>query len=240
MKVYLDNNVLVDIETGKYQLDSFLSKPLAEYYYSEVHMDELMNGLEKHPELKVIRLKTLERLCGLNYILPGVFDSGIEMNNRTPQSAFELSMQFKFLHDHLYQYTNSMNFDRDTILESLKLEKKEVGNYKADEILHVIEEKMVANWGYGIATYLEMQVASFDRTKYNALFNLLDFVCYWKDSSHTARLYDASHAYFAECCDVLVTNDKRMKYKTEAVYSYLGKDTRVMKADVFLSTISEK
>ena len=51
-----------------------------------------------------------------------------------------------------------------------------------------------------------------------------------------ARLYDSSHAYYAKLCDVLVSNDKRMRYKTMAVYDYLGISTTVMAADEFLNS----
>lgn len=157
MKVYLDNNILVDIEEGTYQLYMFQDQPQVSYYFSEVHMDELMNGLNNNLDLKNIRLATLEQLCGHNYIIPGVLGSGIESENITPKNAFELSMKLKFLHDQIYQFANSMSFDRDSIIDSLKMEKKEVGNFRSDEILPVIEQKMLENWGYGIKTYLEMQ-----------------------------------------------------------------------------------
>lgn len=238
MRVYLDNNVLVDIEEGVLSLSDFCSKSQSAYFFSEVHMDELMNGLETHPELKGIRLKTLGELCRKNYILPGVFSQDLEIEERDVQSAYDLSLRFKFLHDQIYQFTKSMKFDRDAILNSLVLEKKEVGNYKPEEVLGLINEKMNARWGYDIPTYLKMQDALFGRTEYNALFNLLDFVCYWRDKSHVARLYDASHAYFAQKCDVLVSNDKRMRYKAAAVYSYFGVNTKVVSAGEFLGEVA--
>lgn len=95
-------------------------------------------------------------------------------------------------------------------------------NNSPAKILNVLDERMQEHWGYGIEVYLRKQEADQNRTRYNTLFNLLDFVYYWRDESHTARLYDASHAYFAQICDFLVSNDKRMRIKSEAVYSYLG------------------
>ena len=38
MRLYLDNNILIYIENGKYDLSQFLSVSDAEYYYSEIHM----------------------------------------------------------------------------------------------------------------------------------------------------------------------------------------------------------
>ena len=236
MRIYLDNNILVDIENEIYSLKDFCSVPNAEYFYSEVHMDELMNGLDAHPELKVMRLHTIERLCCSSYILPGVLKEEMEIFSMSPQNAFDLSMRFKFLHDHIYQFTRSMNINRDVFLNSLELDKREIVNISPANILNVLDERMQEHWGYGIEMYLEKQEADQNRTRYNTLFNLLDFVYYWRDESHTARLYDASHAYFAQICDFLVSNDKRMRIKSEAVYSYLGVKTKVMTADEYLKT----
>ncbi len=42
MKVYLDNNVLVDIEAGTYTVSRFLSCKDCEYCFSEAHMDDYL------------------------------------------------------------------------------------------------------------------------------------------------------------------------------------------------------
>ena len=240
MNVYFDNNILVDIEEGVIQLERLLSRADVNYYFSEVHMDELINGLNIHPELKATRLGTLERLCGTNYIAPdvGPFKGGIEID--TPQRVFELSMQYKQMHDQLYRMANSMTIDRDGFLESLQFEKLEMGNYKPSIILNVLDERLKEYWGYGIDAYLQKSIATTGRTVYYSLFNLMDFVCYWHDKNNAARLYDSSHAYFAHYCDALVSNDKRMRVKTEAVYSYLGVQTEVYTREEFLREELEK
>ena len=53
MKVYLDNNVLVDIEYGKCRVSDFLSKPYVAYYYSDAHLNELLKQLVIQKYLKV-------------------------------------------------------------------------------------------------------------------------------------------------------------------------------------------
>lgn len=234
MRLYLDNNILIYIENGKYELSQFLSVSDAEYYYSEIHMDELMNGLDTHPELKDIRLKTIGELCGSKYIVPDVAGFKMEIEERLPQSAFNLSMRFKFIHDQIYLFSKSMKIEREVFLKGLKMNRLDVNNYKPTEILPLLDIKMKENWGYGIKEHLEKSVANTGRTVFLTLFNLLDFVCYWHDEDHAARLYDSSHAYFAQMCDVLVSNDRRMRIKSEAVYSYLGIKTKVVTADEFL------
>ena len=50
-----------------------------------------------------------------------------------------------------------------------------------------------------------------------------------------SRLYDVSHAYNAQLCDYFVTNDKRLRYKTEAVYRFLGVNTLVITPNEFVN-----
>lgn len=54
------------------------------------------------------------------------------------------------------------------------------------------------------------------------------------NKNNVARLYDSSHAYYAQKCDILVSNDTRMRVKVEAVYHLLNVNTRVLSAEEYL------
>lgn len=56
-----------------------------------------------------------------------------------------------------------------------------------------------------------------------------------KDKNNIARLYDSSHAYYAQKCTVLVSIDARMRIKAEAVYHYVNFNTKVTDAQSYLS-----
>lgn len=43
-KAYLDNNVIVDIEDGKYSVEQFLNKDGYAYYFSQAHIEELLEA----------------------------------------------------------------------------------------------------------------------------------------------------------------------------------------------------
>ena len=232
-KVYLDNNVLIDIESNKYQFEDFVDLPNVEYYYSEAHIGELLNGTGKHPELKNVRLQTIERLCCSRYIAPDVANYVMEIEERAPLDIFELYSSAKPLHDAINKAA-SMNVNREGILTELSLNKVEVGNIKTEDIFNAIEQMMQRRLGFGIKEYINMGICNSGRTIFSTLFNLLDSVCYWRDKNDVARFYDSSHAYFAQLCDVLVTNDKKMRVKSKAVYSYLGINTNVYSVDDFL------
>lgn len=69
MRVYLDNNVLIDLEENVYSLADFLSITKAEYYYSNAHISELLNGEDcSIPGLKEKRLTTIKAVCGNKYL----------------------------------------------------------------------------------------------------------------------------------------------------------------------------
>ena len=83
--------------------------------------------------------------------------------------------------------------------------------------------------------YLEKSIAT---TTVRPVFYLpshfLDFVCYWHDKNNAVRLNDFSHAYFSHYYDALVSNNKRMRVETKAVYSCLGVQTKAYSGDEFL------
>lgn len=57
----------------------------------------------------------------------------------------------------------------------------------------------------------------------------LNYCNYHKDKQPLANITaDAKHCYYATCCDVFVTNDKKLKYKAEAIYHHLGICTKVI------------
>ncbi len=235
VKVYLDNNVLVDIEEGKYDLSNFLLLENVEYYYSSAHIGELIEGLN----LKLLsvdnRLSLIENLCRTNYIQFGATKPVI--CRETPKEVFKLENkpEMMYLRCILNNSVSNLIVDRDKFLEILKIRKIDINNISPQNILNELDyalstmddndEKMNIN------NYLKATDA-IGRAVYSTLFNLLDFACYYKDKqtvhSDIARMYDASHAYCAQLCDFFVSQDKRMRYKTEAVYNYLGIGTKIM------------
>ena len=73
-----------------------------------------------------------------------------------------------------------------------------------------------------------------DMLVFQALYLSLDLVKYHTDNKSLWNiLTDAEHSYYGSYCDVLVTDDGKMKFKTEAVYSYYGITTEIVgKQDV--------
>ncbi len=62
------------------------------------------------------------------------------------------------------------------------------------------------------------------------IFEFLELRRYFPDKStqFLSGLHDTTHAIYAAYCDVLVTNDKKLKNKTAAAYKWLGINTLVI------------
>lgn len=247
MKVYLDNNIIVGIEESNYDLSLFKSLSGMEYYYSAAHVDELIEGTG-NPKISVDkRLSTISELAGTNHILNGFQDP--EFFSKSVQEMYALantSLQ-TMIRVQINSATKNFNVDNDRFLEILKLKRIEVNNIKPCNIISEIDRRMLEAENpddrISVREYLWRSEAV-GRSLYCTLFNLLDFACFYKDKptdhSNIARMHDASHAYYAQLCDVFVSDDKKMRYKTEAVYRYLKVKTRVMSGKEFLNQLDNK
>ena len=235
MRVYLDKNVLVSVEDSTYSLTDFLSITGAEYYYSNAHICELLNGVDKSiPGLKDKRLSTINAICGNQYLFQDS-EFVIRFAKCKPEQAYE-NIRFVNSSQIINAQAKSFAPNRAGIQKELQLYAKEVGNYLPCEIFKAIDKQLrKSKCNYSIAKYLLECEAYTESVKYLTLFNLLDTLGYRKDKDNVARLYDSYHAYFANKCDVLVSDDKKMRVKAEAVYHYFNVNTKVISAKEFLA-----
>lgn len=235
MKVYLDNNVLVDIEAGKYSAEMFASFPDTEYYYSDAHMNELLEAKGNPKVSQEGRLNLISKLCGRNNILTGGFEAP-EFLEKDPEEMYRLCDNP--LRAIIAQRVNTGDELFMELRQRLGFDSTVFNNVSPDQVLEMIDDKTKQKLNIDLLTYLKATEAFGGKPLYHTLFNLIDSADYWGDKktahSNVARLYDAAHAYFAQVCDVLVTNDKRMRAKTKAVYSFLGVKTRVVSTNEYL------
>lgn len=244
MKVYLDNNIIVGIEEGYYNLSLFKSFSGVKFYYSAAHVDELIEGKDNSQMSVDKRLATISELSGTNHILNGYQNPEFFAKPVREMYALANSPLQTMIRNQINSATNNFNVDNDQLLEILKLKRIEVNNIKPCDIISEIDKRILNAENpadrISVREYL-IRSEAVGRSLYCTLFNLLDFACFHKDKStahsNIARMHDASHAYYAQLCDVFVSDDKRMRYKTEAVYDYLGIKTRVMCGKEFLASI---
>lgn len=235
MKVYLDNCILVDIEKGNLNLSDFSQIKDAEYFFSLAHICELGRGVAKTPDLKRKRLSTLSELCGENYLDQDSKGQSIEQICNSAEIVFDRCEPYRTYTELIESKVSQYNPNRDKIIEELEIIKNQIGNIEPSKIFCFIESKLMESSNrFGIDGFLRRSEAFTLKTKYLTLFNLLDSLFYWKDDKHINRLYDSAHACYAQYCDILVTNDRRMAIKAKAIYSYLGVKTIVKSSEEYI------
>lgn len=235
MKVYLDNNVLVDIESGKYQLSDFISINNADYYYSDAHLEELLEAKGNPKISQEGRLALLSMICGQECILTGGY-------GRPEFIEKDVAEMYRIADNPIRAYISAIAQNGtntfDNIRRELGFESCRFNNDEPEKVLCAIDEKMEEKLGMGLGEYLIRSEAYGGKALYGTLLNIIDTANYWGDKktghSEIARLYDASHAYLASICDVLVTSDKKMRSKVIAIYSFLKIDTKVKSVEEFL------
>ena len=235
MKVYMDNNVLVDIEVGKYSVEDFTGMSGATYYYSDAHINELLEAKGDPKVSQGGRLSLISQLCRCNNILTGGFEAP-EIYEKEPEEMYRLCDTP--MRAFIAQQVNTGDDLFMKLREKLDFDSTIFNNVSPEIVLEMINERIKQKLNIDLMTYLKATEAFGGKPLYHTLFNLIDSANYWGDKktshSNIARLYDAAHAYFAQVCDVLVTNDKRMRAKTKAVYTFLGVKTRVLSTDEYL------
>lgn len=198
MKAYLDNNVLVDIEEGRYKTEDFLTSPDIEYYYSDAHMNELLEAKGNPKVLQEGRLDLIAKLCGLNYICSGAITKP-EFMLKDCRETYRLNDNplRLFINRAVSESVESF----DIIREKIGLDSKLFNNEEPAHVLQMIDERMQKQCKLGLLEYLYMTEA-YGRALYGTLLNIVDMANYWKDTqtkhSGVARLCDASHAYAAQ------------------------------------------
>lgn len=240
MNVYLDNNILIEIEDGKYRVSDFLSVEKALYHYSDVHMSELLEARGNDKISQKGRLNLISQLCDKNYIVTGVLNPP-EFMEESVEDAYKLSDNP--IRQKLAQMAcNDVPYTR--IREVLDLRSSEFNNTPCEEVLSIVDSRMKEKLGMSLMTYLVASEAYGGKPLYYTLLKLIDTSNYWPEKktqrSNIALLYDAAHAYSAQICDVLVTNDKRMSEKVTAIYCFLGIKTKIQTADDYLTVYGKK
>ena len=235
MRVYLDNNVLVDIEYGNYKVFDFIAKPYVEYYYSDAHLNELLEAVGNPNVSQDGRLTLIEEICGRNLILSGGYAQP-EFLQKSPSEMYRIVDTP--LRARINKQISNCTDIFEKIRQKLDFDSKIFNNVKPEDVLDILDKRMLEKFHMSLMKYLMLSEGFGGRTLFITLINIIDAANYWGDAktehSEVARMNDASHAYFASICDVLVTNDKRMRRKIKAIYLFLGIQTKVLSVKEYL------
>lgn len=235
MRVYLDNNIFVSIEYKEIKLDDIKNRGGYSYVYSYAHIQELLEAKNNFDELKKIRLKTIWDLTNNSYIYN--LNNQIISQIENPEKVILALKMASELFNAIKEATRNFDVDRRKLISILNIDEKRINNYTPTEVIGYINKATSDRLLIGFDNLIDIAGTTLQE-KINTLFNLLDFLGFWKDKktnrSNLARMYDSSHTYFASICDLFVSNDKRARNKAKVAYELYDLDTEVLSFDEFL------
>ncbi|MBA6155554.1 hypothetical protein H3Z83_03330 [Tenacibaculum sp. S7007] len=246
MNIYLDNNIVIDIEDGNYSLEELVSKigiQQSKIFYSSVHITEAneMNGQDKTQKIER-RCRTISNITSNNYI-------NIDPNTHLIQKQIVKPEQI--LKRQKYWTNNSTSGalqktelsavsqeQKVAFRESLGISPKEINNYSVKEVIEQFEIKKDKFGNMSLpelietATRIKLGKSATILTKIVATFELLDLIGFWKDiyttKSDFARAQDSQHCVSASVCDYFISNDKKTRSKSRLVYDIFKINTKVL------------
>jgi hypothetical protein len=218
MKAYIDNNILIDCEENKIELPT----NHVQYFYSYVHLQELIELGDRFDGLKNTRLGTIKNLTRNHFIMND--EKGLQRYIISPDEMLTFCMNpiSMIINELQKNHCRSFitNYNRDALINELSVDVRRLNNYSADEIAEQFGS--LINYYIRNTTYTRQD-------EFFSFFNILDLIGFWRDKltekSNLARAYDAKHAYHASICDYFVTNDIRTMHKSNVVYQTFGYKT---------------
>lgn len=231
MFIYLDNNVIINIEEGKIKLPT---KDSIIYPFSYVHIEELLESGDRLTALKDNRLNILSRLSKDSYIINND-NRELSIIERSPFAVFQdFSNPFIAALKQMEKNTCGKMVYKNEIIEHFKIDRRIINNYTPEQLL--------ANHSDFIEQYILLSCNN-RQEAFNSFFNAMDMLGFWQDKLTTrstlARLYDANHAYHATFCDYFVTDDKRTKNKANVLYAYYKCKTKAISTTHLLELINK-
>ena len=126
MFIYLDNNVIINIEEDKIKLPT---KPSIIHPFSYVHIEELLESGDRLVVLKDSRLNILSRLSKDNYIINND-DHELSIIVRSPFAVFqELSNPFIVALKRIVKNGCKKIVYKNEIIEHFKIDRRIINNY---------------------------------------------------------------------------------------------------------------
>jgi hypothetical protein len=231
MIVYLDNNIFISIEDNEIDFENFKGffseKP--SFVYSYAHIVELLEAKHNLDYLQNRRLNTILNVTNNLYLFPTGDQINFTVEN--PEDVINAINRYPVLNAVIRNSIENFKVDREQIIEKLGIDKKRINNYAAREVVNHMNAILTNNISIDLSQMIQSAGVMLHE-KINSVFNFLDILGYWTDKethkSDFARVYDATHVFFASGCDYFVSNDKRARNKAKVAYELFDIQTKVV------------
>lgn len=236
MKIYFDNNIFISIEDGEIDYLSMKEKFIRdEFVFSYAHIQELLEVMNDRENIVSNRMRTITLLTDNQYVFPDTYSLNFKIEE--PQNVIKAYSNMPLLSTLLKISAINFNINRECVIDFLEIDLKRINNYKPYELIDNLNEVMKRKLFINVSDFINQAGNGF-RDNVTTLFNYLDLIGFWKDEqtnkSNLARIYDASHTFFASACDIFVSNDRRARNKAKVVYSLYNVPTLVFSYDEFM------
>lgn len=152
---------------------------------------------------------------------------------------------FHFL-DGLFSDNNKSKSLKMTITQDIPIKEiNRINDHLPQDVIGAIEE-LLAKYGLKekiidlVRNGLSDDHKDNEMVLFQSVYLFLDILRYHSDKKGLWNIIsDAEHAFYGSYCDVLVTSDANMKYKTKSVYSYFGVSSEVVCKDDLLNYLKK-
>jgi len=247
--VYLDFNVLVNLLEGKLMtadIKKTIGLSNVIFPFSLGHIEEIHNIKESKGLPRIIainnHLSLIDSVSKRQYLEKDDSDlfykkrscSAFEIYEKISQPDAPGEMPYEY-------YANAITEEqKQEIRMALNVDSKTLNNIHHLSIIEHLNARFSRQQDG--ATFLE--IIELAKKHYppdlkwgmemniSAVFTILDIAGYWKDSisptSNIARSWDAYHSGVASYCDVLISQDKRMRLKAQIAYDLFNINTKIL------------
>lgn len=241
LNAYLGLDICMELDSYKQKLDSL--KKQYNLYYSAAHLDEVLNTDYPSTKSKISALeKCIRAITALTDNKVILSDSNFRefssispiamLNKRVGRDSGTLSLPeiVKISDENLKKKHDNLKEDiRKTDRPTNALEPEAI--IKNEHFREFIKTTLPYDLFFMIETHPKQytqQLISENKNLRDVLFEIvfkaLDASNYYYTPS---RPYEASHAMYAACEDIFITNDKRFIKRCFIVYKYLGIQTKL-------------
>jgi len=251
MIAYLDYNIITSLDQNEFTLEKIhdnVNGNIDRYPFSAAHIQEVDNitsndDVQRNSFIK-LKLDTIEEISKGLYLYQELPSNKVFFQNERPAKVLETIREVPFAKTAMQSFANLIPAaQKKQIRETMGINMIEINNYSSDIVIEHLNTKL-SNWGTNDSFLGLLDKAiechpdgkSFGmHNKIAGVFELLDFLGYWKDkdttTSNYARLWDSNHTHFATYCDYFISDDKRARNKAKVVYELYDVQTIVISSD---------